>query len=208
MLSIHHTFLTTLNYDYFFTNNSILTLFCLPLLLHHPILYLYCGVSLVDAIRFAVFGGDTACRQDGVRVKGNAWTDGTLGTDPGSFFYMDFAYHKIEGCPLVVVVAAQQHGPLAYNGIVANRYRRQIVYPYVLADPRMIANGEVPWILHIHMRLDYHTLTNLCTKHAEQSHLDRADEHPSTVDEPFINEVPHQSLYQSTTSFVPRVVVF
>src|SRR5690606_11750096 len=70
----------------------------------------------------------------------------------------------------------------------------QIVDPYMLADPRMIADGEMPWIFHTDRRLNDHTNADVGAKEAEQGNLESGRQIPSTFQKQGVDDSPEDDL--------------
>ncbi len=47
----------------------------------------------------------------------------------------------------------------------------QVVQPYALADPAVVADRKLPWELDVHTGMDHHTLSHFRAEQAQQAGL-------------------------------------
>src|SRR5882724_38197 len=81
-----------------------------------------------------------------------------LRADPYAIFQDYFFYDEVEARPGIIVIPRQQHRALGEANIFPYFDGSQIVDPYFFADPRMIADGQLPGIFDIDPRLEHYAI--------------------------------------------------
>jgi hypothetical protein len=112
------------------------------------------GISTVNSIRDQVFGGHGARRQNRMGTESHPWTNPAIGSNPDAIFQLNRTDDQIKRSFFVIVAASTEKGALGNADITANDYAFQIQQPAFLAQPDMIADGQLPWKSDVDLGLD------------------------------------------------------
>lgn len=120
-------------------------------------------------------------------------------------FDRDWSDLQVKRHRLVVMASRAQVCTLRNADITFKRYLVQIIDPDLPPDPTVIANTQFPRILDADVWVYDNTLSDLCTKQAEDGTLQFRHRKPATLKQNQANVIPN-SPYQNTATRIVKLV--
>jgi hypothetical protein len=152
--------------------------------------YRYGWIAFIDRIGLQVLLGHRVHPQYAMRSASGAAKDNGLGADPYPVLQHDWIGYKIKARSGMIMAAGKQKTTLRKIDVLPDGHLGEVIDPYLLANPGMVAYFQFPGILYVYRRLDHHALSQLRSKQFQQGNFQGGDDIQRVFKKEDIRKIP------------------